>query len=569
MSTGIGVGISSVFTSRPAGGPSVVLEYSTSDYCETQTPSVITPTVIQPAPPAGVFTSSGSGLVVNPNSGVFNIGISNIGNYIITYTVAGVGSANFPVNISALDDSSFSYSASSFRQNASNPAPTITGLVGGVFSGPTGIIFADSGTNTNSSSGIINLAASTVGGPYTITYTTTGNCPSSSTFNVTVQVALSITYSAASFCEDGGNTAAPTVVGDPGSGTFASTTGLTINSTTGVINTDTSTPDDNTPYTVTYTASTGETATTQVTIKNLDNATFSYSASAFCADASNQTPSITTPGGTFSAAPLFTGLLDTYTGSEAAYSLRRLSSSYTGNLIRVTKKVSNVISTTDIGYNSSNELDTTALATFASGADNGEVRVDIWYDQSGNGNNVTQSTFTSCPFIYQSGSLLTSNGKPWIVTSTQTLQTNNQPLSSLQQSGFFVGEPLGLGNYKTIFTHGDYYVFHLSTTTQVAVRKVSIAKDTNAGGDFGVGTQSLLSYYNDSTDIYMRQDGSTIGTKAATPVSYTAKDINFGNFNNVNRAFYGYNQEHIIFPSEQSSNMSGIETNINNYYTIY
>jgi hypothetical protein len=262
-------------------------------------------------------------------------------------------------------------------------------------------------------------------------------------------------------------------------------------------------------------------------------------------------------------------LLDTYTGSEAAYSLRRLSSSYTGNLIRVTKKVSNVISTTDIGYNSSNELDTTALATFASGADNGEVRVDIWYDQSGNGNNVTQSSFTSCPYIYQSGSLLTSNGKPGIVTAVQTLKTNNQPLSSLQQSGFFVGEPLGIGNYKTIFTHGDYYVFHHSTTTQVAGGKVSIAKYTSSGGDFGVGTQSLLSYYNNSTDIYMRQDGSTIGTKAATPVSYTAKDINFGDFNNVNRAFYGYNQEHIIFPSEQSSNMSGIETNINNYYSIY
>ena len=295
MSTGIGVGISSVFTSRPAGGPSIILEYSTSDYCETQVPGVVPPTVIQPAPPAGIFTSSGSGLVVNAASGVFNIGISNVGNYIITYTVAGVGSANFPINISALDNSSFSYSASSFRQNASNPAPTITGLAGGVFSGPTGIIFADSGTNTNSSSGIINLAASTVGGPYTITYTTTGNCPTSSTFDVTVQVALSITYSAASFCEDGGNTAAPTVVGDPGSGTFASTTGLTINSTTGVINTDTSTPDDNTPYTVTYTASTGETATTQVTIKALPNIIITPNPSLSVCDGSSAT--LTASGG--------------------------------------------------------------------------------------------------------------------------------------------------------------------------------------------------------------------------------------------------------------------------------
>ena len=184
MSTGIGVGISSVFTSRPAGGPSVVLEYSTSDYCETQTPSVITPTVIQPAPPAGVFTSSGSGLVVNPNSGVFNIGISNIGNYIITYTVAGVGSANFPVNISALDDSSFSYSASSYEPTDADPTPTITGLTGGTFSGTTGLVI-------NSTTGEIDLSASTVA-THTITYDTTSSgssvCPNTST--QTVEIAL-------------------------------------------------------------------------------------------------------------------------------------------------------------------------------------------------------------------------------------------------------------------------------------------------------------------------------------------------------------------------------------------
>ena len=81
MSTGIGVGISSVFTSRPAGGPSIILEYSTSDYCKTQVPAVITPTVVQPLPPAGVFTSSDpTGLGVNQNSGVFNIGAAQSGN---------------------------------------------------------------------------------------------------------------------------------------------------------------------------------------------------------------------------------------------------------------------------------------------------------------------------------------------------------------------------------------------------------------------------------------------------------------------------------------------------------
>lgn len=286
IGAGIGVGFS-----NPREEPA--FEYQESQACKNG--SDITPVINNPG---GTFSSSPAGLSLNSTTGVIDVSASTVGTYTVTYSI---GPTEDTITILPADDASFSYSSTSFRQNASNPAPTITGLVGGVFSGPTGIIFADSGTNTNSSSGIINLAASTVGGPYAITYTTTGNCPASRNFDLSIQVALSITYSATSFCEDGGNTAAPTVVGDPGSGTFASTTGLTINSTTGVINTDTSTPDENTPYTVTYTASTGETATTQVTIKNLDNATFSYSATSFCENASNQTPSITTPGGTFTS----------------------------------------------------------------------------------------------------------------------------------------------------------------------------------------------------------------------------------------------------------------------------
>jgi hypothetical protein len=279
IGAGIGIGFQELF--------SKAFRYDTTIAC--QNGSDVTPVIKLPG---GTFSASPAGLSLNSNTGVIDVSASAVGTYTVTYSI---GPTEDTITIQAADDSSFSYSSTSFRQNASNPAPTITGLVGGVFSGPTGIIFADSGTNTNSSSGIINLAASTVGGPYTITYTTTGNCPTSRNFDLSIQVALSITYSAASFCEDGGNTAAPTVVGDPGSGTFASITGLTINSTTGVINTNTSTPDDNTPYTVTYTASTGETATTQVTIKALPNIVITPNPSLSVCDGSSAT--LTASGG--------------------------------------------------------------------------------------------------------------------------------------------------------------------------------------------------------------------------------------------------------------------------------
>lgn len=268
IGAGIGVGFS-----NPREEPA--FEYQESQACKNG--SDVTPVINNPG---GTFSSSPSGLSIDANTGVIDVSASTAGNYTVTYSI---GPTEDTITILPADDSSFSYSASSFRQNASNPAPTITGLVGGVFSAPTGIVFSGSG-------GIIDLAASTVGGPYTITYTTTGNCPTSSTFDVTVQVTLSITYSAASFCEDGGNTAAPTVVGDPGSGTFAATpAGLTINSTTGVINTDTSTPDDNTPYTVTYTASTGETATTSVTVKALPTIVITSNPSLSICDGSSAT----------------------------------------------------------------------------------------------------------------------------------------------------------------------------------------------------------------------------------------------------------------------------------------
>ena len=88
-------------------------------------------------------------------------------------------------------------------------------------------------------------------------------------------------------------------------------------------------------------------------------------------------------GGFVSADPL---LLDTYSGASAAFSLRKLSNTYSGDAIRVRRASDNAEQT--IGF-SANSLDTTALATFC-GSSNGFVVT--WMDQSGNARNATQST---------------------------------------------------------------------------------------------------------------------------------------------------------------------------------
>ena len=123
ISIGIPLPDRSALPGQTGSGEEVNLQYTTQNYCEgtgTYSPTVATPV-------GGTFTSSNpSGLAVNTSSGLFNLGVATPGNYTITYTVAGVGSANFPINITALDNAAFSYSATSFCKDASNQTPTIT-----------------------------------------------------------------------------------------------------------------------------------------------------------------------------------------------------------------------------------------------------------------------------------------------------------------------------------------------------------------------------------------------------------------------------------------------------------
>ena len=98
------------------------------------------------------------------------------------------------------------------------------------------------------------------------------------------------------------------------------------------------------------------------------------------------------------APPAFDYVLG-YTSSFVAYSIaRKLSSTYTGSAIRVQR--SSDSTTQDIGF-VDNLLDTASLNTFV-GANTGVVT--IWYDQSGNGINVT-GTAT----IINAGTLITSS----------------------------------------------------------------------------------------------------------------------------------------------------------------
>ena len=100
-------------------------------------------------------------------------------------------------------------------------------------------------------------------------------------------------------------------------------------------------------------------------------------------------------------------LLDLYPGAAVAYSLRKLRTAYIGNSIRVRRASDNTEQ--NIGFDSLGNLDTSALTAFCSGT-NGFVT--IWFDQSGNSQNVIQATAISQPQIVASGSVILEGGFP-------------------------------------------------------------------------------------------------------------------------------------------------------------
>ncbi len=132
----------------------------------------------------GSWASSSPDLVIDGATGEITVSSSIIGGpYTVTYTTPGIcpASQTFDITILPMDDASFNYPAAVYCESDVNPSPSISGLSGGVFSESSGNVTVDPLT------GVISLPLSNVGGPYTIEYTTTGPCPSTETFEVTIE----------------------------------------------------------------------------------------------------------------------------------------------------------------------------------------------------------------------------------------------------------------------------------------------------------------------------------------------------------------------------------------------
>jgi hypothetical protein len=256
-----------------------------------------------------------------------------------------------------------------------------------------------------------------------------------------------------------------------------------------------------------------------------------------------------------------TPLLDTYTGAAAAYSLRKLSSSYSGPAIRVRRDNDNL--ETDINFNIFGGLDTVSLAAHC-GSNNGYVT--NWYDQSSNSNDATQTTAGNQPKIYDGTTgVVTENGKPALSfdgsndkfqIGSSISATSNYAFAWVQKRTTASGWLFDTETGRLVVSNGSNGLYYdgawkgtAQTSTTHNVNFLSLVSPSSGNYyENGTNTQSGLSY---------SQTAMSGPTAIGGHKSVTSNQID------------GTLQEFIIYNSDQSKDRTNIEDNINTFYSIY
>lgn len=272
-------------------------------------------------------------------------------------------------------------------------------------------------------------------------------------------------------------------------------------------------------------------------------------------------------------------LLDDYPGAQMAYSIRKLSSTYTGNCLRVQRNSDNT--ELDIGFDSNGYIDTSALTTFLGVSTVGYVAK--WYDQSGNSNDIAQTNNVRQPRIYDSGDV-TSGGKLAIKFDDDFLTHNNTiNIDNTDTSYFFVNEPLSSPASQDggilQFQEYDGSQWHVNS---IGFRDGGYFTRLNPGGfnfslngfDTTSTSQNLVTDiidYNAQTNVFNYNGAAKTDVNAARSNTGAGDTATIGRTadQSIGLPADFKLQELIFYNSNQTTNVTGIQDNINTYYTLY
>jgi len=218
-----------------------------------------------------------------------------------------------------------------------------------------------------------------------------------------------------------------------------------------------------------------------------------------------------------------------------------------------------------LNYNSlkTYQVTTTNQAIYCSGY------ITTWYDQSGNTRNVIQTTSAYQPIIVSAASITLFGTKPSLYFSANAL--SNSSFTLTQPNTYFIVTQ-GTSTNST----GDRNIFDGTGANRNAIGK----SNSNSNYFLYAGTgpiysttpvnnnKSLFVPVFNSGASFLYLNGTAILSNA-NPGAQSLQGLRIGGYTDTQALWESYMPEFIVYNSDQSSNRTAIESNINSYYSIY
>lgn len=272
-------------------------------------------------------------------------------------------------------------------------------------------------------------------------------------------------------------------------------------------------------------------------------------------------------------------IVDDYS-PEAAWSLREIASAYVGvDIIEVERSSDSATS-----FFTATEITDGTLTTWVGAGNDG--RVITLVDQTGGGNDLTDTVGADRPRIVISGSLVTDGGLPAMdyAGTTETgvqigTSATNSWLAGTDFSVFCVANSDDSGRSHYLWSNDNSTTGQKRSLANVATNSlvISFQGSNSTLGSWSSGTQSvttmiatnMLTGESHNIDFWVDASAQTgwSGTGKTTP---TAAKFILGNpvIGSSTLDFDGKIAECIVFASDQTSNRSAIDSNIMSHYGI-
>lgn len=269
-----------------------------------------------------------------------------------------------------------------------------------------------------------------------------------------------------------------------------------------------------------------------------------------------------TTGTTMAELPL---LLDTYP-AYAAYSLRRLRLGYQGMAVRIRRSSDNTEK--DIGFTARGHFDISAFNSFV-GA--GQGYVTTWYDQTGNGRHLTQTTANKQPKITDA----VVNGRPAVVSDGVDDYLNNTTLNLSRPLTITTVAKITGGTGEQQLLTG----FNASNTTVIQYRKNRPNSNLMFNGmshtlnPVPTGNE-LLNIMGTTTKTSLYRNNTLAATETdPAKIPLTLNLVKFFLFVEGIPSLLNYSAaivpELILWNADETNDINTININLNNYYAAF